>query len=455
MSKHKIMDTKFWIRQDRLDNEIEFVDYALAETLLLNARTTLLSESLSIDYWLTNFLYIDLIRIGKKKEASTLKVLKTIKENNFFHLSELRATTSKESIDELLKILPNHTDYGAAIIAERFIDEGKTNELLTALEFSKISFQAQKEILFAINRTENNYSRLTEYYQLAINAKEYDGTLFGMNYKIGNQIEKGEITLSQGLSTLDGYNISNASYSKLATSSALSGNMEMYSKALSYLVDDYSRTTNIVVFINTGYLSLPNQSKENFIQLLEGQKQTKEISMYLTLLKDFLIKEPTKSNSLVEFCKNHKRFQPEDIVSSYLIKNGSYKECIEFIDNTQGVNRFGQYLACLKALLVIGDIEYVVEKTKTIKDNSTRSSIIEKLLELNQLDVAMNLNKTALTSKTRKEWTDKHFMKYYVRKDMVKKAIILIEKHKNPVSRVGFYHQLGRMCMGMKYGSTG
>jgi hypothetical protein len=193
------MDTKFWIRQDRLDNEIEFVDYALAETLLLNARTTLLSESLSIDYWLTNFLYIDLIRIGKKKEASTLKVLKTIKENNFFHLSELRATTSKESIDELLKILPNHTDYGAAIIAERFIDEGKTNELLTALEFSKISFQAQKEILFAINRTENNYSRLTEYYQLAINAKEYDGTLFGMNYKIGDQIEKGEITITTWL----------------------------------------------------------------------------------------------------------------------------------------------------------------------------------------------------------------------------------------------------------------
>ena len=80
---------KFWIESNKIEEpENQYIDIDSANEFLLEARTNILSESQYINYWLVNFLFVDLIKIERQHEALTLKVLKSIKDQkNFLGLS--------------------------------------------------------------------------------------------------------------------------------------------------------------------------------------------------------------------------------------------------------------------------------------------------------------------------------------------------------------------------------
>jgi len=445
---------EFWIEKGKLEDEFKFEKSEFAEEFLCTAANLILTQVPSPEYWLINYLYIDLLRIKQNEVANSIKELQTINTN--FHLTETRAITSIENSKTLLDTIPKHKDYSASIIAHRLIEEGKTNQLLERINLQEISYDAQKEILNLINRYERNLNLSLKLNNDIKKSKDYDYSLNGMNYIICDHIKENRLTFSEALNLLKEHQISNELYSSLARSSAESGNIDEYEAALNYLNDDFSRTSNIISFLNGNHQKLNRSDKAEMIGLLKKQKMNKEISVYLKLMEWANNDKPAIDSDIIEYCKKNKKYQPEDFICSLLNQQKRYKECVEFIDETNGRNRFGFYESCLFSILNSGDIDYVIRKMKDIKDNHTRAQIINMLLSIDDYEKAMSLNKELFKSKkSRTNFTNQHFIKYLVRNNMKQKAIDIINKDKNPSGSVGIYHHLGRMSMGIKYGSIG
>jgi hypothetical protein len=447
---------KFWIDSSKVESpQKRVLDIESADEFLLESRTLLLSESQYIDYWLTNFLYVDLNRIDRIEEAATLKILKPIKENLQFHLTEIRAETSTRDLEYLTSKLSNQVDIGAAIIGHRFIAEGHTDELLKNIEFDKITYNAQKEILSLISKYTKNVNLVMEYYQKVKHSEHYDNSKFGITSNIYEQIENNEIGLAKALDLMSDFHLSDEEKFSLATSCGKSGNIDMYSDALNLISNESKQIWNLENFIGDSYFKLSESEKDKFITLLNSKRKSKGIKMNIELAELFQSNDISINDSLIEFYEKHKKLQPDDKIFSFLMYEKKYTKALLLIDKVQGRNRFAQYRICLKELLRKGDLDLVKEKIVQVKDNFTRSEIILELLEMNNEDEALLLNSKIFNKSKQIELTDKHLIVHYVKQKNKAEALRLLNRNKSTVSRIGIYHQLGRMCLGLKYGSTG
>ena len=74
---------------------------------------------------------------------------------------------------------------------------------------------------------------------------------------------------------------------------------------------------------------------------------------------------------------------------------------------------------------------------------------------MGKTDIALSLNNKLFKKAQQLEFTDKHFIVHYIRANEKVKALELLNREKSAESRIGILHQLGRMCLGLKYGTTG
>lgn len=446
----------FWIEPDKQEKApLHFVNIDQATKFLLKAKNVLIKDELAKEYWLTNFLYVDLLRIKKEEEALELWSQFSEIDQHQFKWHQLRALASTHSITDLLKEVPKHNDYGATIIAHRLIAEGYTNEFLDKLEFQSLSFDVQKEILNQITNYDKNISLVLKLFKSIKTEKAHSST-FGLTYLIADQLKNNELNLEEALELLSEFELTRENYFRIATSCAESGNMNRYKNALELLTDGPHRIWNLTNAANSIYFNLPHSAQLEFITLLKAERKTKETKMYVTLLEKTLVKDFKIDKSLIDFCKAHKKLQPDDLIFNFLFRNKRYKDCLELIDKIQGRNRFTQYEASLTALLNQGNYEYAIEKAMTITDNHTRAQIVNRLLELDKYDLAEALtNQIFKTKKLRQEWTNQYFIISHVRQNRIESAEKLIAEEKSSSRKIGYYHQLGRLCLGLKYGSSG
>ena len=272
---------------------------------------------------------------------------------------------------------------------------------------------------------------------------------------VAEQIENKEILLTEALGLLSEFELSNETYSMLATSCANSGNMEMYEEALGFLSDDSSKRLNLGNFVGFSFFELALSEKAKFIDLLRSQRQSKGIKLNIELAEKFMNADLDVNEALIDFCIKHKRSQPDDEIFSFLMYHKRYKEGLEFINQVKGRNRFAQYGTCFKALLKQGEVDTVIAAIEGIRDNFTKAEVIRELLELGKTDIALSLNSKLFKKAQQLEFTDNHFVVHYIRANEKAKALELLSRGKSEVSRIGILHQLGRMCLGLKFGSTG
>jgi hypothetical protein len=428
------------------------INYDWAETCFLKAKEIVLNEQKQLSVH-RGGLIRDFIRLGKPELGSELEV--GLDESNIYSIDiyKIRGLASKSHKRELLTLLPIRPNYGNAIIANRLISEGLAAELLQALKFEELEFNTKSEIVNILSRKTDDYDLVVQLYKICQKDDAYSvAESTAISRMASRLVQENKIDFQTSIQMLKETKLFNdPSLGIIATGYVQNGNIQLYEKCLDLMESKDRIKWNVLFNAKTKYLNLRPNSQREFVNVLNSVKYSQEAKMFHTLFTEYFEPELKLDQRLFDFYDKHKRKQVDDTIHNYLISKKRFKDDILFVDAVQGHNRFSHYEQSIVKLIELGEHEYCIEKAKGIKSNDVRLAIVDKLCQMDEVELATKAKNELLKSPNYRNLSNGSFIEYYARNSDMENANKLIEKDKSSLSRAMKYQSLGRFYMGIEF----
>ena len=444
---------KYWIdKWYHTEPNKTVINYDWATEYLLKSKELILNEEKELSIH-RGGLIRDFIRLDKESLISPLEEVTDFNHKSSIDIYKIRGIASKYESFKLLELLPIEPNYGNAIIAKRLIDEGLSNDFLNSLDFKELEFSTQGEIVNLLSTKTDDINLVVKLYKICQKSEAYSVAESTAISRMANRLIREEkINFETAIKMLKDTEIYNdPSLGIIASGFAQNGKIQSYRRCLDLMESKDRLKWNVLFNAKTSYINLNSKSQDEFLEVLKSVKHSQEAKMFHTLFKDFLRPELTVNQELLDFYHKHKRKQVDDTIHNYLLSKKRYKDCVLFVDAVQGHNRYSHYEQSFRGLLEQREYEYCINKSKEIKSNDVRLTIIDELLKKGEIEIAIRAKKEILKSTNYRNMSNGSFIEYYARNSDRKNLDKLIERDKSTISRAMKYHSVGRYYMGIEF----